>query len=414
MMPLRCTIVKYLISIVLLLFSTLLVLINPTPSRAEEASIGTITKVKGEATVTRSDGQEVSASKGLALFPGDAIATGKDGVVSLLFHEGDFFRINEDSQVTLDELTASEEDNPPVLRLSLGFLWSKLKLYLNKPTRQVINTPTAVIGVRGTEFDTVVAEDSSSTIAVDAGSVEVEAEEAKLVVEQGQSTEVDPKEKILPPEKAVPRDKRDWQKFRRERAEMLIKNLPQNSPRIRKRFEREVNRYLLFTKRIHERADRVNSHIKQFYDARRKKDRRAAREQLKEIKSQEKQFRPMAFKFRKALNRVRVMGRSTAHIKMLFERNRDRFSPADLAVIEPNLSVVSKKLKELRRASDLTIANIKRTYRDLRRLRRLIERRREEETRREGTGDGFGPRQRIEKGRSKLSITDATRSPVFG
>ncbi|MBW2192697.1 MAG: FecR domain-containing protein [Deltaproteobacteria bacterium] len=35
----------------------------------------------------------------------------------------------------------------------------------------MIHTPTAVVGVRGTEFDTVVAEDSSSAIAVDEGSV---------------------------------------------------------------------------------------------------------------------------------------------------------------------------------------------------------------------------------------------------
>jgi hypothetical protein len=351
-------------------------MITTIPSRAEEASVGTITEFKGSVTVTRSDGREIDAQKDLSLLPGDTITTGKDGTVSFVFHVGDSFKLNEDSQVSLDELSASEEDTPPVLRLALGFLWSKIKPYLTQDARQVIHTPTAVLGIRGTEFDAVVSEDSAFVVTVDEGSVEVEAEDAKFVVEQGQSTEVDPEEKILRPTKAIPKGKRDWQKFRKERAEKLIKHLPQKAPRLRKRFERDVNRYLRFTQKINSEADLINYHINQFNDARKKRDRKAVQKQLKKIQSREKQFRPMALQFRKASNRVRVIGKSTFHVNRIFLKNRARFSSADLAVIEPNLSAVSEKLKELKKTAQDTVTKIRRTYRDLKGLRQSIKKQR--------------------------------------
>ena len=132
----------------------------------------------------------------------------------------------------------------------MGYLWSRLRPYLGRDARPVLHTPTAVLGVRGTGFDTVVAEDSSSAIVVDEGAVEITTEQATLMLNQGQSTEVDPNEKIGQPGKAIPKKMRDWQKFRREKVRRLIQHLPGDSQLIRKRFERDMNRYLRFTRQI--------------------------------------------------------------------------------------------------------------------------------------------------------------------
>jgi hypothetical protein len=368
---------KYVLPKALFLCAAIAVLMYTVPLRAEEASVGMISEVNGTVTVTRSDGRKIDAGKDLDLYPGDMLTTGKDGFVGFVLTNGDVFRLSEDAQVSLDELSVSEEDTPPVLRLALGFLWSKIKPLLAKETRQVIHTPTAVLGVRGTEFDTVVAEDSSSAVAVDHGAVEIEAEKATVLVNQGQSTEVDPEETIKTPEKSVPKDRRDWKKFRKEKAEKLIEQLPENAPRIRIRFERNVNRYLNFTQRINAAADDIDSHIAKLYDAKKKGDRKGVRQQLLKIKSREKRFRPMALKFRKAVNRVRVIGRNAFHVKTVFTKHRHRFSPADRAVIEPNLSAISEKLPELRQTSKQTITHIKQTYRKLKGLRRSADRHRQ-------------------------------------
>jgi hypothetical protein len=360
---------KHTLTAVSSLLAALMVLMHAVPIPAEETSVGVITEARGTVMVTRSDGRKIGAQQNLPLLPGDTIATGTDGIVSFAFHTGDIFTLNADSQVSLDELSASGEDTPPVLRLALGFLWSKIKPYLNKELRPMIHTPTAVVGVRGTEFDTVVAEDSASAIAVDQGSVEIESEEEVLVLNQGYSTEVDPDEKILPPEKAVQRDLRDWQKFRKERAEKLVAHLPRNAPRIRMRFERDVNRYLNFTQRINVPADRINDHIRQFYDAWGKRDRTTAQKQLQEIRSLEAEFRPMALQFRKALNRVQVIGINALNLKTVLLKNRHRFSASELAVIKQNLSGISEKLVQMKEASGLTVAKIRQTYKNLIKIR---------------------------------------------
>ena len=54
---------NYRLSIVLFAIIAVLAMITPTPSRAEEASVGTVTESKGTVTVTRSDGREVDAQK---------------------------------------------------------------------------------------------------------------------------------------------------------------------------------------------------------------------------------------------------------------------------------------------------------------------------------------------------------------
>lgn len=359
----------------LFLSAALMVLMCSTPILAEETSVGAITEIQGTVTITRSDGRQIDAQKGLSLLPGDMIATGMDGIAGFSFHTGEIFTLNADSQVSIDELSAAGEDTPPVLRLALGFLWSKIKPYVDKAARPMIHTPTAVVGVRGTEFDTVVSEDSASAIAVDQGSVEIEAEKETLVLNQGQSTEVDPDEKILPPEKAVLRDMRDWQKFRKERAEKFVAHLPRNAPRIRIRFERDVNRFLNFTQRINLSADRINEHIRQFYDAWKSGDRPAARKELQVIKSLEAEFRPMALQFRKALNRVQVIGINALNLKTFLLKNRHRFSAAELAGMKENLSGISVKLVQMKETSGLTVAKIRQTYKNLTKTRETAKRR---------------------------------------
>ncbi|MFC1798392.1 FecR domain-containing protein [Thermodesulfobacteriota bacterium] len=370
----RCHNCRYAVNVAI---CVIMVVLSPVVSTAtENTSVGIITDVHGDATVTRSDDQEISAEKNLPLYPGDQIVTGKNGVVGFSFNAGDVFRLNEDSRVSLDELIGSDEENPPVLRLSLGFLWSKIKLLIMQQNRQIVHTPTAVIGVRGTEFDTVVTEDSASTVTVDDGSVEVETEVAKRVVNQGLSTEVDMEEKILPSVKAIPPEQRNWQKYRRDKREKLIDRLPRHTTRLRKRFDREINRFLRFSKKITAHADRMNKQIKTLDDVRKKRDRTAVRQQLLDIKSQEQLFRPKAKQYRKAANRVRVIGRHTLHVKAIFEKNRDRFSDNEIEISEANIAAVSPKIQQLKQTARLTNKKIKRTYKQMKKLRNDIKKQR--------------------------------------
>lgn len=214
----------------------------------EEIPIGKIDKIKGPVNVTRSDGREIKASEGLSIFPGDQVVTGKGGMVWFSFQQGNQFKLSEESQVSIDELSGRDsEDSQPVLRLALGYLWSRIQKFTGGTRRTVLHTPTAVIGVRGTEFDSVVSLDGTSVVAVDEGSVEVEAEEEKAILDQGKMTQMEVGVKPSAPVQATPKEKRDWQAWRRERVKGLFKHLPVMAPKFRKRFERGTDRFTGFT-----------------------------------------------------------------------------------------------------------------------------------------------------------------------
>ena len=336
----------------------------------KECPVGEINKLSGLVSVVRSDGREITATKGLSIFAGDRIVTEKGGMVWFSFEEGRQFKLGEEAQVSVDELSGrNSEDFQPVLRLALGYLWSKIQKFTGKTQRTVIHTPTAVIGVRGTEFDSVVSLDGTSVVAVDEGSVEVEAEDEKAILDQGKMTQVDVGVKPSAPVQATSKEKRDWQAWRRQRIKRLFKNLPQMAPKFRKRFERGANRFTGFTERVRASSARLRTAMDRVRQAKLERDRRKFRASVQRLKVQSKNFKTMAGKFRHGLNRVRVMGRLSHRIEKFVNRNKERFSAGELAVIESNLAVIACKRQDLRNVARQTVSDIRRTFRELKAFR---------------------------------------------
>jgi len=341
----------------------------------EEIPIGKIDKIKGPVNVTRSDGREITASEGISIFAGDRIVTGKEGKVWFSFEGGRQFRLSEEAQVSVDELSGRDsEDSQPVLRLALGYLWSRIQKFTGGTRRTVLHTPTAVIGVRGTEFDSVVSLDGTSVVAVDEGSVEVEAEDEKAILDQGKMTQVDVGVKPSAPVRATPKEKRDWQAWRRERVKRLFKNLPQMAPKFRERFERGVGRFTGFTERVQASSARLRTAMEKVRKAKQERDRRKFRASVQWLKIQAKNFKIMAGKFRHGLNRVRVMGRLSHRIDKFVDGNKERFNAGELAVIESNLAVIARKRQDLRNVARQTVSGIRGTFRELKAFREEIRR----------------------------------------
>jgi len=364
----RCSKLSFPITMALLVILTAL-----RPAIANEMPVGEITEIKGPVEVVKDDGRQIRAEKGTPLFPGDQVTTGKGGMVCFSFKQGDQFRLGEEAQTSIDELSGPElEDHQPVLQLALGYLWSKIRKLREGLNRTVVHTPTAVLGVRGTEFETVVSLDATSIVTVDDGTVEVETEDEKALVDEGKMMEVELDKKPTTPVQAIPKEKRDWQEWRRNRIRMLFKHLPQKAPRFRERFEMRVDRFSQFTARIRKTSARIDATIKQIRQARIHKDRRKALESLKKLKGQTQRFKKMVAKFRKALNRVRVMGRLSHRLEKFVSNNKERFSEQEFAVIESNLTAVSEKRVQLKTVTRNTVFSIKKTFKKLRNFREEV------------------------------------------
>jgi len=238
--------------------------------------------------------------------------------------------------------------------------------------------------------------DASSAVTVDQGAVEVEAETGKVVVSEGMATEVDIDQKIAAPTRAIPREKRNWQKWRHARRESQIRKLPEKSPRIRRRFETAANRALQFAGRIGQAADRLNDRIRKVKSAVSRGDRQQARREMRQINTLEKRYRQHAAEFRKGLNRLRVIGKHSMRLETFVQQNLDRFPPDKTAAIRSDLAAISKKRAELRETIRSTIAKIRRTYRNLRALKQFIQRQRKQ-----GGQQNPGPRPRGQTGRRR-------------
>ncbi len=324
-----------------------------------ETKIARVITFTGEVTLVKADESEYPIIKGQPLFPGDTLVTGKDGRVEFTFDRGDLFKLNEDSQISLDELSGQEDDEQPTLRLTLGYLWTRVRVSLAENFRPTFHTPTAVLGIRGTEFETVVSMDTASAITVDEGQVAVETEQASVDVNAGQATEVEADDKVAQPFAATPRAKRNWRKWRLKRQQRLLKILPERLPHMRRRFENAAIRFAQFNERVAEAATRLDAEIETARAAIASRDRRQVRRSNKKIKTLAKRFREKSSRFRKGLNRLRVAGRHSVRLERFVNNNLAHLPPDKVGTIQNDLAVIRQTRKQLKQSVKSAIQSVK-------------------------------------------------------
>jgi hypothetical protein len=303
---------------------------------------------------------------GLSLYAGDQITTGKAAEVRFVLPPGRQFRLGPEAQVSIDELSSSGEgdDEQPALRLVLGYLWSKIERLKGKPAAFELHTPTAVLGLRGTEFDTVVSLDATSLVAVDEGKVEVDADGASVLLEQGKMTEVEFEEKPSPPSPAISKEARDWQAWREKRVEETLQKLPRMAPRFRHRFEQAALRSGNFAETVEIKGDTLRKTMQEVRAARQSRDRVRARDSMDRLREQTVEFKNMAARFRQGLNRFRVMGRLSIRLDHFVRENRSRFPERQLTFIQAQFAAIAEKREEVRESHRKAISTIQGVFRD--------------------------------------------------
>jgi hypothetical protein len=123
-----------------------------------------VVDVKGKVEVSYVNGVWIPASKGVELLQNDMIRTGIGASARLRYDDGTVSLINENSTVRIEQLSYKTETkrkffkkvNVPVKKIKMkilkGGMFTKVKK-LNSSSSFNISTPSAVCGVRGTQFD---------------------------------------------------------------------------------------------------------------------------------------------------------------------------------------------------------------------------------------------------------------------
>jgi len=129
----------------------------------------------------------VTPKIGMAVKRKDVIKTGPNSWVTLAFENSSIIKIAPNSEVKVDKIKYDLEERIMKTKIDIfgvGKLFAAVRK-LKKKSRFKIGTPTAVVGVRGTEFMVDVPDKNTAIFAVFKGKVIVK----DFVSEQGLSTD---------------------------------------------------------------------------------------------------------------------------------------------------------------------------------------------------------------------------------
>ncbi|MFZ5354116.1 MAG: FecR domain-containing protein [Bacillota bacterium] len=201
------------ILVFLLLFSSFSPVFADTMGEESTTRAAKVIELSGEVKVTKSGGEKaVKAFKGMGLTQGDSIKTGNDGSVTLDLNEEKEVKISSNTYIVLSELLESIKSSKDKTTINLlgGKIVVNIKKKLDTGSTFQVNTPTSVMGVRGTMFY-VGYEEGTTDIAVLEGTVatvtyrpveqptgEVEREEIEILLTANQQVTLD--ETISAPE----------------------------------------------------------------------------------------------------------------------------------------------------------------------------------------------------------------------
>ena len=121
---------------------------------AEETSIGFVKNVSGQAFIGRQQ-KLIPARVNEKLLLSDALVTGADGSIGVIMHDDSVMSLGPKSRVNLTQFSFVPAENKlsfiaKVKRGTMVYLTGLMAKLDRKSVR--IETPTAVCGVRGTQF----------------------------------------------------------------------------------------------------------------------------------------------------------------------------------------------------------------------------------------------------------------------
>ena len=156
---------------------------------------GTVDNIQGEGVIIRADGTSVTLAEGVPVFQGDVIDTSEGSALGIIFIDKTTSAHGENARMVIDEFVFNPENNDGSQLFSLvqgAFVVASGEIAKLAPENLTVRTPTATIGVRGTEYGVnVSAEGGQTAVTIFKGAVVVsnDAGTVELTI-SGESTRV--------------------------------------------------------------------------------------------------------------------------------------------------------------------------------------------------------------------------------
>jgi hypothetical protein len=137
----------------LLILAVVIQLIIPLPVLA--AAVGEFTVVMGDVTLMRK-GRTIKPTVKTAIETKDVIVTGKSAMAKIALTDGSELTIAQRSKLEIKDYLFQKQKRSASFSLSFGKLRSQVKKHFGRDSSYQVYTPTAVAGVRGSEFVSLV------------------------------------------------------------------------------------------------------------------------------------------------------------------------------------------------------------------------------------------------------------------
>ncbi|MBD3225488.1 MAG: hypothetical protein GF313_12235 [Caldithrix sp.] len=135
----------------------------------------------------KTETQWKKAQLDMAVFAGDRIRTRLNSRCELTMPDGSLIKINENTIFDVDEIKRPEEDDEDSMGFTLwaGDVWAKFKKVITSRQKREIESPSAVVAIRGTTLRMNVNEERTTTVQVIEGLVSVRSKDAEGEVQVG-------------------------------------------------------------------------------------------------------------------------------------------------------------------------------------------------------------------------------------
>ena len=196
-----------------------------------------VASISGPVLVSGNSHSLRQLARGETLAPGDEIDTRGGGKLTIMLSDGSLVVVKPGSRVILKDYRAAGSWRE-LFEIIVGRVHVKINHYSGRPNPYRINTPTASIAVRGTEFAVVVATPGDTEVVVYEGQVEVASlsdPSKRVLVEPGRGVIVRPNQdmRMLSPAQAREIAERATGEFDRkgEQARNRVADRDDDSPR---------------------------------------------------------------------------------------------------------------------------------------------------------------------------------------
>lgn len=138
----------------------------PAATLAADEPAGKIVILKGKAERTSAgEAKAAPIKEGAPIFAGDTIATSADARVKLVLKDESEIVLPASSKFQVESFS-KEEKTPSVLSVFVGSLRAKVTKSAGGDTKMLVKTPSATMGVRGTDFQAIYNEKTKMTSLV--------------------------------------------------------------------------------------------------------------------------------------------------------------------------------------------------------------------------------------------------------